>query len=81
MRVKKRREIVRIQIKKPFKLVLTAFFTYKTTSKVFKSLIHQFLGYVYALGGHDGLSIFDSVERYDPSSNTWTEATSMLTRR
>lgn len=44
-------------------------------------LISLFLGFIYALGGHDGLSIFDSVERYDPSTNTWTEATSMLTRR
>lgn len=47
----------------------------------FKTDFSLFLGYVYALGGHDGLSIFDSVERYDPSSNTWAEATSMLTRR
>ncbi|RZC34144.1 kelch-like protein 18 [Asbolus verrucosus] len=38
-------------------------------------------GYIYALGGHDGLSIFDSVERYDPSTNTWTEAAPMLTKR
>lgn len=44
-------------------------------------LLIYFTGYVYALGGHDGLSIFDSVERYDPSTDTWTEATSMLTRR
>lgn len=43
--------------------------------------IFFFLGYVYALGGHDGLSIFDSVERYDPNTNTWTEATPMLTKR
>lgn len=37
--------------------------------------------YVYALGGHDGLSIFDSVERYDPQSNTWIKVTPMLNRR
>lgn len=37
--------------------------------------------FVYALGGHDGLSIFDSVERYDPQSNTWTKVTPMLNRR
>lgn len=37
--------------------------------------------YVYALGGHDGLSIFDSVERYDPNLNTWTKVTPMLNRR
>jgi kelch-like protein 18 len=34
-----------------------------------------------ALGGHDGLSIFDSVERYDPASDTWTKVKSMLSRR
>lgn len=37
--------------------------------------------YVYALGGHDGLSIFDSVERYDPQANVWTKVTPMLNRR
>ena len=38
-------------------------------------------GFVYALGGHDGLSIFDSVERYDPASDTWTKVKPMLSRR
>jgi kelch-like protein 18 len=38
-------------------------------------------GFVYALGGHDGLSIFDSVERYDPATDTWTKVKSMLSRR
>lgn len=37
--------------------------------------------YIYALGGHDGLSIFDSVERYDPKDNVWTKVASMLNRR
>lgn len=37
--------------------------------------------YVYALGGHDGLSIFDSVERYDPKLNVWSKVTPMLNRR
>jgi kelch-like protein 18 len=36
---------------------------------------------ISALGGHDGLSIFDSVERYDPASDTWTKVKSMLSRR
>lgn len=39
------------------------------------------LGYIYALGGHDGLSIFDSVEKYDINTDTWTEVTPMLTKR
>lgn len=38
-------------------------------------------GYIYALGGHDGLSIFDSVERYDPLRNEWTKVVPMLNRR
>lgn len=38
-------------------------------------------GYIWALGGHDGLSIFDSVERYDPRTDTWVKMESMLTRR
>lgn len=38
-------------------------------------------GFVYALGGHDGLSIFDSVERYDPANDTWTKVKPMLSRR
>uniref|UniRef100_A0A1A9US75 Uncharacterized protein n=1 Tax=Glossina austeni TaxID=7395 RepID=A0A1A9US75_GLOAU len=38
-------------------------------------------GYVYALGGHGGLSIFDSVERYDPVNDVWRKMKSMLNRR
>lgn len=38
-------------------------------------------GYIWALGGHDGLSIFDSVERYDPRGDAWIKVESMLTRR
>ncbi|XP_076435308.1 kelch repeat and BTB domain-containing protein 8-like [Babylonia areolata] len=29
-------------------------------------------GYVYAIGGHDGTDILNSVEKYDPHTNTWT---------
>ena len=28
-------------------------------------------GYVYAVGGWDGRSRLDSIERYDPNTNTW----------
>lgn len=38
-------------------------------------------GYVFCLGGHDGLSIFDSVERYDPISDSWTKVKPMLNKR
>lgn len=36
--------------------------------------------HVYALGGHDGLSIFDSVERYCPKTDTWTKVTPMISK-
>lgn len=38
-------------------------------------------GSLYALGGNDGSSSLNSVERYDPKLNKWTLVTSMLTRR
>ncbi len=31
-------------------------------------------GFVYAVGGWEGSSRLDSVERYDPETNTWTYA-------
>lgn len=34
-----------------------------------------------SLGGHDGLSIFSTVERYDPVEKVWTMVTPMYTRR
>ena len=36
---------------------------------------------VYALGGHDGLSIFDSCERFDPQTGLWTAGVPMLSKR
>lgn len=33
------------------------------------------------LGGHDGLSIFSTVERFDPVEKVWTMVTPMYTRR
>ena len=33
----------------------------------------QLYGNIYALGGHNGLSIFESVEVYDPAANEWDE--------
>ena len=33
----------------------------------------QLYGNIYALGGHNGLSIFESVEVYDPATNEWDE--------
>lgn len=38
-------------------------------------------GTLLALGGNDGSSSLNSVERYDPRLNKWTIVTSMLTRR
>lgn len=38
-------------------------------------------GFLYALGGNDGSSSLNSVERYEPLLNKWTIVTSMFTRR
>ncbi|KAG8234651.1 hypothetical protein J437_LFUL006539 [Ladona fulva] len=40
-----------------------------------------FQGHIYALGGHDGLTIFDSVERYDPLRCQWAAVAPMSMRR
>ena len=31
-------------------------------------------GYLYAVGGQDGVSCLNHVERYDPEENKWTKA-------
>lgn len=36
---------------------------------------------LYALGGNDGSSSLNSVEKYDPQLNKWTIVSSMVTRR
>ena len=41
----------------------------------------QINGKIYALGGHNGLSIFESVECLDTSTGKWAEVTPMLTKR
>ena len=41
----------------------------------------QLYGNIYALGGHNGLSIFESVEVYDPATNEWDETVPMLNKR
>jgi kelch-like protein 20 len=38
-------------------------------------------GYLYAVGGQDGVSCLNNVERYDPKENKWTKVLSMMTRR
>lgn len=38
-------------------------------------------GFLYAVGGNDGSSSLNSVERYDPKTNKWTIVSSMVTRR
>ena len=41
----------------------------------------QLFGKIYALGGHNGLSIFDSVELFDTQSGVWSETVPMLSKR
>jgi len=38
-------------------------------------------GKVYALGGYDGSSNLNTVEVYDPATNTWTPIAAMGTAR
>lgn len=38
-------------------------------------------GYLYAVGGHDGVNYLKTVERYDPERNEWTYVASMGARR
>ncbi|KAJ4942102.1 hypothetical protein JOQ06_011971, partial [Pogonophryne albipinna] len=38
-------------------------------------------GYLYAIGGHDGIAAINTVERYDPRMNTWSKQAAMLGRR
>ena len=38
-------------------------------------------GYLYAVGGHDGIIYLKTVERYDPKTNEWTFVASMGARR
>jgi kelch-like protein 18 len=37
--------------------------------------------FVYAIGGHDGMSIFDSVERFDTRIGVWSMVAPMKTKR
>jgi len=38
-------------------------------------------GYLYAIGGSDGQTPWNLVERYDPKENRWSDVASMSTRR
>lgn len=38
-------------------------------------------GFIYAIGGHDGNTWLNSVERYDPKTNTWTTVAPMHHKR
>ena len=38
-------------------------------------------GFIYAVGGSDGMIHLDSAEKYDLDKNTWTMLPSMNTRR
>lgn len=38
-------------------------------------------GYVYAVGGCDSWNCLNSVERYDPATNSWTSVSPLNTAR
>ncbi len=38
-------------------------------------------GYIYVIGGFDGSKYLDTVEKYDPVSNSWTTCTDMSQKR
>lgn len=38
-------------------------------------------GYLYAIGGSDGTSPLNTVEKYDPKTNRWSSVAPMGTRR
>lgn len=38
-------------------------------------------GYLYAIGGNDGSSSLNTVERYEPVTNKWLLVNSMMLRR
>lgn len=38
-------------------------------------------GWLYAVGGNDGSSSLNSIEKYNPRTNKWVSASCMFTRR
>lgn len=38
-------------------------------------------GWLYAVGGNDGSSSLNSIEKYNPRTNKWVAASCMFTRR
>jgi hypothetical protein len=38
-------------------------------------------GPLYAIGGHDGRAILNTVERFDPGTSEWTYVASMINAR
>ena len=41
----------------------------------------KLVGYLYAVGGHDGINYLKTVERYNPETTEWTCVASMGARR
>lgn len=52
------------------------FLPFRTTHEVV-----QADGFLYAVGGNDGSSSLNTVERYDPRHNKWMLVTAMMLRR
>lgn len=56
----------------------------KVSSMNFKRLgvaVAVMQGYLYAVGGSDGQTPWNSVERYEPTTNRWSTVAPMSTRR
>ena len=55
--------------------------TSHTSSQDDDDELRSISGYLYAVGGHDGIVYLKTVERYDPVTNEWTFVASMGARR
>lgn len=66
-----------------FPLFSCLFFFFRFISRTHRSTheVVEIDNYLYALGGNDGSSSLNSVEKYDPQLNKWTIVNSMATRR
>lgn len=58
----------------------TLYFFFLSSSRSTHDLVAMD-GWLYAVGGNDGSSSLNSIEKYNPRSNKWVAASCMFTRR